>query len=97
MKIRSVTHNNRRKAFEVKTSTKKLPFPFAKAEPTPTIHDPVAQLFVDHEAANEAFSYSVLPRTAKAGSLRRDDEALDCLHDFGIELGAIVEDQVHRR
>lgn len=57
MKIRSVTHNNRKKAFEVKTSTKTLPFPFAKAEPTPTIQDPVTKLFVDHEAANEAFSY----------------------------------------
>ena len=31
MKIRSVRHNNRKKVFEVGTSTKKLVFPFSKA------------------------------------------------------------------
>ena len=41
MKIRSVRHNNRKKVFEVGTSTKKLVFPFSKAEPTPTAEDPV--------------------------------------------------------
>ncbi len=30
MKIRSVSHNNRKKAFEVKTASKTLSFPFAK-------------------------------------------------------------------
>jgi hypothetical protein len=36
VKIRSVRHNNRKKVFEVGTSTKKLVFPFSKATPTPT-------------------------------------------------------------
>ena len=40
MKIRSVRHNNRKKVFEVGTSTKKLVFPFSKATPTPTIRRP---------------------------------------------------------
>ena len=40
MKIRSVTHNNRRKVFEVRTSARTLVFPFSKAELTPTIQDP---------------------------------------------------------
>lgn len=57
MKIRSVGHNNRKKVFEVRTSTKKLVFPFAKAKPTPTIQDPVTKLLVDPEAGNEAFTY----------------------------------------
>jgi hypothetical protein len=57
MKIRSVTHNNRKKTFEVRTSTKKLVFPFSKADPTPTIQDPVNELFVDREAGREAFTY----------------------------------------
>ena len=59
MKIRSVTHNNRKKTFEVKTSTKTLAFPFAKADPTPTIQDPVASLSVDPEAGREAFTYTL--------------------------------------
>ena len=57
MKIRSVTHNNRKKVFEVRTSTKTLPFPFSKADPAPTVRDPIAALAVDTEAGREAFSY----------------------------------------
>lgn len=57
MKIRSVTHNNRKKVFELRTSTKKLVFPFSKAETAPTSEDPVTELVVDAEAGREAFSY----------------------------------------
>ena len=57
MKIRSVTHNNRKKVFEVRTSTKRLVFPFLKADPLPTIQDPITGLFVDEEAGREAFTY----------------------------------------
>lgn len=57
MKIRSVTHNTRRKIFEVRTSTKKLVFPFSMANPSPTIRDPIAELAVDGEAGREAFTY----------------------------------------
>jgi hypothetical protein len=52
-----VAHNNRKKVFEVQTSTKTLVFPFAKAKPTPTVQDPVTELFVDREAGREAFTY----------------------------------------
>jgi len=57
VRIRSVTHNNRKKVFEVRASTKTLIFPFSKAEPTPTIRDPITQLAVDAEAGREAFTY----------------------------------------
>ena len=57
MKIRSVRHNNRKKVFEVGTSTKTLVFPFSKTRPTPTTEDPVTELSVDAEAGREAFSY----------------------------------------
>jgi hypothetical protein len=57
MKIRSVAHNNRKKAFEVRTSRKDLVFPFSKADPTPTSQDPIAEVFVDPEAGREAFTY----------------------------------------
>ena len=57
MKIRSVSHNNRKKVFEVRTSTKKLVFPFSKADPAPTSEDPVNELVVDPETGREAFTY----------------------------------------
>ncbi len=57
MKIRTVRCNNRRKAFEVRTSTRSLSFPFSKAEPTPSLEDPVRDIFVDPEAGREAFTY----------------------------------------
>ena len=57
MKIRSVEHNNRKKTFEVRTSAKSLIFPFSKADPTPTIEDPVREMFVDDDAGREAFTY----------------------------------------
>ena len=57
MKIRSVKHNNRKKVFEVGTSTKRLVFPFSRAAPTPTTTDPVTELSVDAEAGREAFTY----------------------------------------
>src|SRR5712691_6960937 len=57
VKIRSVRHNNRKKTFEVRTSSKRLVFPFSKAGPMPTIEDPIRELFVDDEAGREAFAY----------------------------------------
>ena len=57
MKIRSITHNSRRKAFEIRTSTKRLAFPFSKAEPRPSAADPIVDTFVDAETDREAFTY----------------------------------------
>ena len=57
MKIRSVKANNRRKAFEVKTHSRTLSFPYIKAEPRPTAEDPVETAGVDKELAREAFVY----------------------------------------
>lgn len=67
MKIRAVTYNNRKKAFEVRTSTKSLAFPFSNAEPTPTMRDPITELFVDPEAAREAFTYVL--RSGRTGTV----------------------------
>ncbi len=57
MKIRSVSPNNRRKAFEVKTSARSFVFPFAKVAPQPTADDPVVRVFVDKELGREGFTY----------------------------------------
>jgi hypothetical protein len=57
VKIRSVTANNRKRAFELRTSARTLIFPYAKAEPQPTAEDKVARVRVDPELAREAFTY----------------------------------------
>lgn len=57
MKIRSVSPNNRRKAFEVKTSARSFVFPFAKVAPQPTADDPIVRVFVDKELGREGFAY----------------------------------------
>ncbi|MBI2187724.1 MAG: XRE family transcriptional regulator [Acidobacteria bacterium] len=43
--------------FEVRTSTKKLVFPFSEVDPTPTVQDPITELSVDAEVGREAFTY----------------------------------------
>ena len=57
MKIRAVKHNNRKKTFEIRTSTKMRVFPFSQGAPPPTAEDPVSEVFVDEEAGREAFTY----------------------------------------
>lgn len=57
MKIRAVKHNNRKKTFEIRTSTKTLVLPFAQADPRPTVADPVRESFLDEEFGREAFTY----------------------------------------
>lgn len=70
MKIRSVTHNNRKKAFAVRTSAKTLVLPYSKAAPSPTIQDPIAELFVDPEAGREAFTYVL--QSGRSGTVHVD-------------------------
>lgn len=57
MKIRSITHNNRRKAFLVKSSSKSWWLPYSKVTPQPTGNDPIANVFVDKELGGEGFGF----------------------------------------
>lgn len=57
MKIRAVAGNNRKKVFEVTTSSRTLIFPYAKLDPQPTVQDPLEQVFVDQELNREGFTY----------------------------------------
>ena len=57
MKIRSVTHNNRKKAFEVKTSRKTFQLPYSKIDPQPSVADPIIRVFIDKELGREGFTY----------------------------------------
>jgi hypothetical protein len=57
MKIRAVVGNNRKKAFEINTSTRRMVLPYAKADPPPNARDPLARVFVDQELGREGFTY----------------------------------------
>jgi predicted XRE-type DNA-binding protein len=57
VKITSVTANNRKRAFEVKTRRGQWPFPYSKAEPAPTPSDPLVELYIDPELGREGFTY----------------------------------------
>jgi hypothetical protein len=57
MKIESVKANNRRKAFEVTAAGKRLVFPFAQLEVSPTADEPIAKVYVDRELGAEGFTY----------------------------------------
>lgn len=57
MKIRKVTANNRKKAFELVAAGKTWSFPYAKADPAPSAEDRVVKLYVDPELGREGFTY----------------------------------------
>jgi hypothetical protein len=57
MKIQSVTHNNRKKAFQVKASKKIFQLPYSRIDPQPGAADPIARVFVDKELGDEGFTY----------------------------------------
>jgi hypothetical protein len=57
MKIQSVTHNNRKKSFQVKASNKTFSLPYSKVEPRPTQDDPIERVEVDRELGREGFTF----------------------------------------
>jgi len=59
MRIRAVTPNNHKKAFEVATSSQRYWFPYAKLDAPPSRQDPVRRVYVDKELGNEAFTYEL--------------------------------------
>ena len=59
MKIKKVSLNNRKKAFEVATYSKSYLFPYAKLETPPSRENPIARVYVDKELDNEAFTYEL--------------------------------------
>lgn len=70
MKIRSVKPNNRKKVFEVKTSSKTLVLPYAKVDPQPTAENPIARMFVDKELGRQGFTYTL--RSGDEGTVHID-------------------------
>jgi len=59
MKIQSAKANNKKKAFEVKTSAKTYFFPYVKAKPAPTAKAPITRVYVDKELGSEGITYEL--------------------------------------
>ncbi|MGH7507008.1 MAG: hypothetical protein ACRELX_15230 [Longimicrobiales bacterium] len=57
MKIRRITPNNRRKAFEIETRKELLVFPYARLRLRPSPGNRVARVYPDPELGREAFTY----------------------------------------
>ena len=70
MKIQSVTHNNRKKAFQVKTSKKLFQLPYSRVDPQPDAADPIARVFVDKELGDEGFTYVL--ESGKEGTVHNE-------------------------
>ena len=88
MKIRSVKPNNRRKLFEVTTSSgKRLVFPFARLDRQPTTEDPLAKVFIDKEVGSEAFTYAL--ESGQEGTVHVED-VLEYNQDPGYVRDALV-------
>ncbi len=78
MKIKSVRHDNRKKAFEVATRNQRYWFPFAKLRLRPTPANAVASVHVDGEFGNEAFTYEL--QSGEEGTVHID-QVLDYNRD----------------
>lgn len=59
MKIKKVVHNNRKKAFEVATSSHAYLFPYVRLKNPPSPENPVSRVYVDKELDSEAFTYEL--------------------------------------
>lgn len=59
MKIRSIKANNHKKAFEVRTYKGAYEYPYARLDLRPTNANPLADVYVDDELGNEAFTYTL--------------------------------------
>ncbi|MCD6197538.1 MAG: hypothetical protein J7K15_03060 [Deltaproteobacteria bacterium] len=57
MKIDRINYNNRKRQFELCVGTQSFVFPYAKLDVQPTSGNRIAQVFIDKELANEAFTY----------------------------------------
>ena len=59
MKIRSVKANNHKKVFEVRTYRSTYEYPYAMLDLRPTSANPLADVYIDDELGDEAFTYTL--------------------------------------
>jgi hypothetical protein len=71
VKILDVVANNRKHTFEVRTRSQSLVFPYAKADPSPSTADRLAEVYVDPELGREGFTFRLA--SGAEGSVHIDD------------------------
>ena len=59
MKVKKVTANNRKKAFEIVTLKTTYVFPYSKLTLKPSDDNPIVEVSPDAEVANEGFTYKL--------------------------------------
>lgn len=64
MKIESVTVDNRRRSFEVRTPARTYPFPYALLRTQPDSKNRITEAFPDEDIGREGFSYRLEDGTA---------------------------------
>ncbi len=87
MKIRSVSHNNRKRAFEVETARGAYQLPYSKVDPRPNAANPIARVFVDAELAREGFTYVL--QSGEQGSIHVE-QVLEYNQDPGFLRDALL-------
>ena len=75
MKIKSVSVNNRKKSVEITTRKGILSFPFARLRVRPSVHNRIAEIYVDPELGRRAVTY----RLASGGE---DSVHIDAFLDY---------------
>lgn len=78
MKIDEVKSNSRKRSFELRSGSRHFSFPYVKCDPRASSADPVRQVYVDWELANEGFTY-VLASGAEGSVMM--DQILDYVMD----------------
>lgn len=89
MKIREVAANNRRRAFELATERGEFTFPYACLRVEPTRENRVAEVFVDPELGNQAFTYRL-----EGGE--EDSIHVDAVLDYNRDPGHLTELLLYR-
>ena len=87
MKIRRVSANNRKRVFEVKTSSRTFVYPYSRVDPRPAPADRVAEAAVDAELGREGFSYVL--ESGKGGTVHID-QVLEYNQDPGYLRNALL-------
>lgn len=78
MKIQKISHNNRKKGFEVQTTRKTWWFPYAKLDLRPSASNKIVQVIVDKELGHEGFTYRL--ESGSEGTVHMD-QVLEYNHD----------------
>ncbi len=84
VKIRGVSYNNRKKAFEVRIGSRAYSYPYSRVEKGPRPGDLVREAHIDDEMGREGFTYvleSGREGTVHAGQVLDYNEDPDYLHE----------------